>query len=108
MSNEERRALAALLRDTDTWGENCRPNSWLADTSGLSEKENRAALKSLVSRGYAEMLKGLTDDEGKLCGSGYHITSEGRDAILADILPAQEVPKPWVIDEFIRMLKSNA
>lgn len=38
----------------------------------------RAAAKLLVARGLLKVCKGLRDEEGQLCGTGWGLTDEGR------------------------------
>jgi hypothetical protein len=59
---------------------NCLPSGFVASLTDLSLLQARRAIKSLQRRGYAELVRGIFNDEGMIAGSGYCCTAEGRAA----------------------------
>lgn len=55
----------------------------IVEITGLQMLQVRRAVKSLVRRGYAELQRGLFDDDGRVAGSGYACTLEGHVALRA-------------------------
>ncbi len=69
-------------------GGNCLPSGFIASLTDLSLLQARRAIKSLQRRGYAELIRGIFNDEGQICGSGYCCTREGREAFKIAFEPA--------------------
>lgn len=59
---------------------NCLSSGFIASLTDLTLLQARRAVKSLVRRGYAELIRGVFNDEGQICGSGYCCTRKGREA----------------------------
>lgn len=78
ISSEELKVLQVLYEVTDSWGEGCIPFSYMEDDTKLTRKEIAKACKSLREKDLAHFHRGLMDDDGKVAGSGYCISPNGR------------------------------
>ncbi len=64
---------------SDHYDETCLYSRGVAENAGISLVAARRAIKSLERRGYAELHRGLFDDDGMIAGSGYSATRAGHD-----------------------------
>ena len=67
---------------------NCLPTGFIASLTDLSLLQARRAVKSLQRRGYAELIRGIFNSDGQICGSGYCCTMAGREAFRVAFEPA--------------------
>ncbi len=67
---------------------------YIATLTDLEIKQVRRAVRSLARRGFAEYMRGLFDEDGKVAGSGYACTTEGLRAheALFPRAPIAEIP----------------
>lgn len=92
LTNSEAKVLECLRdRRHDDCG-NCLPSGFIASLTDLSLLQARRAVKSLQRRGYAELIRGIFNDEGQICGSGYCCTREGAEAFAVAFDPSLSMP----------------
>lgn len=70
--------VKVLADQTDTWGEVCFYMRHIEEDTKLTRKEIVKACRTLRQLGYIEYIRGLMDEDGKVAGSGYCITSLGK------------------------------
>jgi hypothetical protein len=68
---------------------NCLPSGFIASLTDLSLLQARRAVQSLQRRGYAELIRGIFNDEGQICGSGYCCTMTGRNEFTSTLRQTQ-------------------
>jgi hypothetical protein len=83
LTQREHPVLTALEEYTRPNGEFCVPFYTLSGEpkDAPATREVRRIVRQLARKGLAEFYRGLFDDEGRLCGSGYCITDAGRLAL---------------------------
>jgi DNA-binding MarR family transcriptional regulator len=80
LNARERTCLEELVAYYNAEG-NCLYMGHIASTTGLTLSQVRRSVRSLARKGLVELVRGLTDDEGLLRGSGYCATRTGRDLV---------------------------
>lgn len=88
LTEREKPVLAALAELTRP-GELCVPFRMIsgAPANTPETREVRRIVRQLARKGMAELHRGLVDDDGMLCGSGYCITNEGLAALVTEATP---------------------
>lgn len=83
LTPREHPVLADLNEITRPDGEYCVPFYRLsgAPKDAPETREVRRIVRQLARKGLAEFYRGLFDDDGRLCGSGYCITKAGQKAL---------------------------
>lgn len=79
LTENEIKVLGVLAGETDTWGEQCLPFSWIEEDTKFDRKTIRKACRVLREKGLVVYLRGLMTEDGEVAGSGYHISPEGRE-----------------------------
>lgn len=74
MNNSEELVLDNMEYDR------CFPAKYMAEKTGLPEKEVRSVYQTLKKDGYAYFSVACDEYEGTPCGSGYFLTKEGERA----------------------------
>lgn len=92
LTTSEAKVLECLRDRSADEGANCLPSGFIASLTDLSLLQARRAVKSLQRRGYAELIRGIFNDEGQICGSGYCCTKAGGEAFSAEFDPAPPSP----------------
>jgi hypothetical protein len=92
LTSSEAKVLECLRDRYADDGNNCLPSGFIASLTDLSLLQARRAVKSLQRRGYAELIRGIFNDEGQICGSGYCCTREGVEAFRIAFEPAALAP----------------
>ena len=75
MTDNERKVLGALNFSED--GHCFCGFAWLMEETGLDRKAVRRACRSLKKKGLAQFARGLWNEDGEPCGSGYAATEQG-------------------------------
>ena len=88
LTTSEGKVLECLSDRYADDGANCLPTGFIASLTDLSLLQARRAVKSLQRRGYAELIRGIFNSDGQICGSGYCCTMEGREAFRVAFEPA--------------------
>ena len=85
LTEREIPVLHALNEYTRPDGEMCVPFYVLSGEPKGSTRtlEVRRIVRQLARKGCVELYRGLFNDDGMLCGSGYCITKKGRRALTA-------------------------
>lgn len=83
----EKKVLQVLA---DAWPDSCLYTRGIMCRASLERLQTRRAVKALVRKGLAELVRGLFDDDGKVAGSGYASTPAGRALISKDGGSAQK------------------
>ncbi len=92
LTQSESKVLECLSDRFADEDNNCLPSGFIASLTDLSLLQARRAVKSLQRRGYAELIRGIFNDEGQICGSGYCCTIAGREAFRIAFEPAAMSP----------------
>lgn len=89
LTEREKPVLATLAELTRPYGEFCVPFYQISGAPSKSPetREVRRVVRQLARKGMAEFHRGLFDDEGMLCGSGYCITNDGLAALVTEASP---------------------
>lgn len=85
LTDRERPVLADLAEITRPDGEFCVPFYRISGEpkDAPRTREVRRIVRQLARKGMAEFYRGLFDDDGMLCGSGYCVTQKGLKALAA-------------------------
>ncbi len=78
MLEPHRKVLAALAEDGSGYFFNFAA---LTHETKMERKEVRRIVRHLARRGLTEYAKGLWNEDGEPCGSGYRITDAGQAAL---------------------------
>ena len=74
VSEREYKCARALARHYNHDAD-CLFFRYIAELSGLDERQTRIAVRSLARKGLAKYTRGLFDEDGMVAGSGYCATS---------------------------------
>lgn len=77
--NERERACLIVLAARSSYDENCLYMRTISAETELDIKQVRRCVRSLARKGLAQYERGLFDEDGRVAGSGYCCTAEGRE-----------------------------
>ena len=100
LSEIDKKILDIFMEKCSSYGEDtCLNTKDIIFYSSLIEKEVRISCKKLSNYGLIKYVRGLMDDEGRVAGSGYYITYEGRSLMFPCQQCGEEAHYSWWEDE---------